>query len=120
MEFIVHRQPTKSTKRSAFAAVALTAGLLVAAPSPAHAAARTTEKATFARAVAACEERVAPNALGACVRELVAPEPGDTAMFDLLYIFNDCLWYTTLWALDEMYPPTEEEYEDAVNECLGL
>ena len=115
----MHRQLIKSIKRSAFAAVAATVAIVIATPAPAHAVARTPEK-VFARAVAACEARVAPNALAACVRELVAPEPGDTAMFDLLYIFNDCLWYTSLWALDQMLPPSQEEYEDAVNECLGL
>jgi len=109
-----------SIKQRAFAALILVAALVVGGPAPAHAATRTPAQVRFARAVAACEARTAPNALGACVRELVAPDPGDAAMFDLLYIFNDCLWYTTLWALDQMYPPTEEEYEDAVNECLGL
>jgi hypothetical protein len=97
------------------------AGLCLALwPTPAGAATRTPQETEFHRAVVACEQRSAPSALRGCVRGLVMPDPAQPAIFDLWRIFNDCLWIADVAMGDTMYPPTDEDYEDAVNDCLGL
>src|SRR6185436_451839 len=86
---------------------------------PAGAATRTPQQAGFHRAVVACEQRTAPVALRGCVHDLVAPDPTQPEIFDLWRIFTDCLSFADAAMYDTMYPPTEEDYEDAVNDCLG-
>jgi hypothetical protein len=99
----------------AFAGLCLAVG-----PTPAGASTRTPQQAEFYRAVVTCEQRTAPTALRACVHELATPDPSEPAIFDLWDIFNDCLAYADKAMLDTMYPPTDEDFEDAVNGCLGL
>jgi hypothetical protein len=97
------------------------AGLcLILWPTPAGAATRTPQQAEFHRAVVTCEQRTAPTALRGCVRGLVAPDLSQPAILDLWRVFNDCLSFADAAVMDTMYPPTDEDYEDAVNACLGL
>lgn len=111
--------PSMSFKRLT-AAGTLTALCLVLWPTPAGAATRTPQQAEFHRAVVTCEQRTAPSALAGCVRGLVAPDPAQPAILDLWRIFTDCLSFADAAMLDTMYPPTDKDYEDAVNACLGL
>jgi hypothetical protein len=77
--------------------------------------------AEFYRAVVTCEQRTAPSALRGCGHQLTTPDAREQSIFDLWHIVTDCLAFAdAAWQehLDDMYP-SEESYEDLVNDCLG-
>jgi hypothetical protein len=60
------------------------------------------------------------SALARCVGDLAAPDPNSAREVDLWYLFRDCLYIASQQVLDQAAPPTSEDYEDYVNECMGL
>jgi hypothetical protein len=75
----------------------------------------------FASAVYRCERETARGTLHdlrGCVGGLVVPDPTQAAIMDLWSIFMYCLSFMMDSGPDAPYPSTE--YEDRVNECLGL
>jgi hypothetical protein len=49
-----------------------------------------------------------------------AVSPAPRAAVDLFRLFGDCLYIASQQAADQMYPPTDDDYENYVNACLGL
>ncbi len=80
--------------------------------------------AELGRAEQHCLETVATpkdgEALVRCVGDLAPPDRSSVAAVDLFRLFNDCLYFASQQSLDQPYPPTDEDYEDYVNECMGL
>jgi hypothetical protein len=60
------------------------------------------------------------SALVRCVGDLAAPNPHARHEVDLWNIFRDCLYIASQQVLDQAAPPTSEDYENYVNECMGL
>ena len=54
-----------------------------------------------------------------CVGDLAPPDQSSRAAFDIFRFFSNCL-YLAEPSDDAMYPQSREEYEDKVNDCLGL
>jgi hypothetical protein len=83
----------------------------------------STYLAALARAHDTCLDRatvpVAADAMTRCVGDL-APAPATVQEVDLWYRFRDCLYIAAQQSLDQMYPPTTKDYEDYVNQCMGL
>jgi hypothetical protein len=122
---------TLSRRKGRLVATLLAAGLAIAALPGTAAAGGTTARGadrwaspagqSFAAAVYRCEDETARGTLHdlrACVGGLVVPEPTQAAIMDLWSIFMYCLSFMMDSGPDAPYPSTE--YEDRVNECLGL
>jgi hypothetical protein len=115
-------------RKGRLTAVLAVAGLALAAlPATAAAGGSTADRwaspagQRFASAVYRCEDETARGTLydlRACVRDLVVPDPTQAAILDLWSIFMYCLSIMMDSGPDAPYPSTE--YEDRVNDCLGL
>jgi hypothetical protein len=105
--------PMTQVRRLALAAMATGLGL-AATSTPAAAAPRTPQQAEFYRAVVTCEDRTGRAALRGCVYDLTTPEPQEAEIYDLWWIFSDCLSFA------DRTTRNDEDFEDAVNDCLGL
>ena len=105
--------PMKHVRHLALAAVATGLGLAATA-TPAAAAPRTPQQVEFYRAVVTCEEQTGRAALARCVYDLTTPEPEEAQIYDLWWIFRDCLSFA------DRTTRNDADFEDAVNDCLGL
>jgi hypothetical protein len=128
-------QPDKSRGRrglrlvvAGLAAAGLTLATVVATAGAASARdERTSTSPYLARLLKAehvCLDRatlpVPGSALARCVGDLAAPDPRSVEEVDLWYQFRDCLYIASQQALDQAAPPTTKDYENYVNECMGL
>jgi len=55
-----------------------------------------------------------------CVGDLAPPDQSSRAEIDIFRLFSHCLSIAAAPAEDQMYPSTPQDYEDRVNDCLGL
>ncbi len=126
-----HAPRTRTLRRHVTAgpAVGLLAMAMVAmAPGTASATESRTStsqyEAELVRAERHCLETVATpedgDAMVRCVGDLAPPDRSSAVAVDLFRLFTDCLYIASQQALDQPYPPTDEDYENYFNECLGL
>jgi hypothetical protein len=107
----------------------LAAVLLAVVAAPTTASATDTRpwnshrQAELVQAERECTARHAGRDGGAAVRcagDLASPDPPPGVEVDLFRLFSDCLYIASQQVADQMYPPTDDDYEDYVNDCLGL
>ena len=76
------------------------------------------------RAEGVCLDRatlpVSAAAMARCIGDLAPPDPRSVQEADLFRMFSDCLYIAEQQALDQSRPPTTDDYENYVNECMGL